>query len=183
MHASHPMHLCKAALVELAHLMPPTAQALVAALGEALALRLLLALPGVQFVVPKDSQGTPATQRRWLQLVDAVGEDGAALVAQHLGGELLDVPACTLARRECRNRWLRKRFDELTTGTGELTKAGAVYELGLELAAQGQPMTYRQIEACVDQSDVTPENLHSRSATEKAWRREGQLPMFPLLDE
>ena len=177
------MHLSKAALVEHAHLMPPTAQGLVSALGEELALRLMLALPGVQFVVPRDSQGTPAGQRRWMQLVEAVAEDGAQRVAQHFGGELLKVPACTLARRECRNRWMRKRFDELTTGTGELTKAGAVYELGLELAAQGQPMTYRQIEACVDQPDVTPQSLQTRTAAERAWRHEGQLPMFPLLDE
>lgn len=172
------IHLTRGSLQALAHLLPPSALALVDAIGPEQALALIRQLPGVQLVVPKHANANAAGARRWALLAAVVGPDGMQRLAATYGGQMLEVPTCMAARLEQRNRWMRARFDEMTAAG--CTKAGAVYELGLELAAAGWLVTHRQIERCVDQPDITAELHAERQAV--ALRRPAALLQAPLFE-
>lgn len=172
------IHLSPGSLQVLAHLLPPSATALVDALGPEPALALIRQLPGVQVVVPKHPNANAAGARRWQMLAAVVGPEAMPRLAAAYGGQMLEVPTCMAARIEQRNRWMRARFDELAAAGS--TKAVAVYELGLELAAAGWLVTHRQIERCVDQSDITPEQQAQRQAA--PGRRPALAQQAPLFD-
>lgn len=134
----------------LAHLLPPTAAALVRAVGVDAALALLTRYPGVQIPnVPKHPDANPHGARRWAALAEVMGEVAMQALARSHGGGGLDVPTCHALRVARRNAHLCSRFDQLTASPpkGEgLSKNRAVELLGLEMA----PMTYRQVELVVD---------------------------------
>jgi hypothetical protein len=152
-------------LVELGHLLPPSGLELVRTIGPRAAVALMRGLPGVQLVVPKHEHANPAGARRWAQLAEIVGAPQMPGLAAIYGGGLLDVPSCKALINEKRNRWLRRRFDELTTRPVEpiaaepssippMSKRQAVFELGLELAGARRGLTYRQIERLIDSADT-----------------------------
>lgn len=139
---------------ELAHLLPPSALELVRAIGPDAAVALIGGLPGVQLVVPKYAAANPAGARRWAQLAQLVGADVMPHLVAVYGGGQLDVPTCAALLLEKRNRWLRRRFDDLTAPAGPtLSRRSAVYELGIELALASHVLTYRQIERVIDAPD------------------------------
>ncbi|MCU0963566.1 MAG: hypothetical protein MUF08_00580 [Burkholderiaceae bacterium] len=141
--------LVAADLHELAHLLPPSAADLVRAVGQDAAAALMHRLAGVQLQVPRHRNANPAGARRWAQLEAVIGDAATEALARNHGGEVLDVPTCLALLVEKRNRWLRARFDWLTSSSGPglpMSGRAAVYEIGIELVAAGRGMTYRQIE-------------------------------------
>lgn len=177
-----PVRLTEAALTELAHLLPPSAAAMQRTLGTPAALALLNGLPGVQLLVPKRPDSSLAALRRWELLQGLVGEAAMPAVVALYGGNMLEVPICGALLREMRNRWLRARFDELLRHELCQTKAAAVYELGIELAGAGCAMTYRQIEMCIDQGDLTAVALAQRRAAQDLAAAAGQGQLWPPLE-
>lgn len=130
-------------------LLPYTAQALVAVLGDEPAARLLSARPGCTLLVPKHPDRHPAGARRWAELAEIVGDDGMAALAARYGGDVLDIPTCKAARDELRARAIRAEFDRLTLGAGMSGKQ-AIYEIGLRFA----PISSRAIEIMCSRGDV-----------------------------
>lgn len=151
--------LAAADLHELAHLLPPTAAELVRTVGEEAAVALMHRLPGVQLQVPKHRGANAAGARRWGQLAAVIGDAATQALATSHGGQVLDIPTCLALLNEKRNRWLRARFDGLTASARSaaaerpLSGRAAVYEIGVELAAAGRVMTYRQIERVLQQPE------------------------------
>ena len=101
-----------------AHL-PKTAIELVRVLGWQAAASLICRFGGRKFPVPKAAGNNPDGSRRYAQLVDTVGEAGAAcLVAEH-GGQVVTIPSCAHAlEREAflaRDRAICARFNEGAT--------------------------------------------------------------------
>lgn len=142
-----PMVVEEADIEPLGHLLPPTAAALIRCAGVKPALALLQRWPGVTVPCPKHADSNPAGARRWAQIAEVVGDEAMPAIAAHYGGSILDVPVCRVLLMEKRNRWLRARYDELTSARlAALSGSAAIYELNLALAEAGQPMTYRSIE-------------------------------------
>ena len=176
------LHLTEESLAELAHLLPPGAVELVRALGPAAALALVQRMPGVQVLMPPERDASDSSRRRWKLLQDVVGAQAMPTLVALYGGNYLEVPSCLAARQEQRNRWLRHRFDALTR-QGGYTKGHAVCELGIDLALAGWPMSYRQIETCLDQGDLTAEALAQQRASgpQAEDPQQATLPLFPPL--
>jgi len=146
-------------LETLRHLLPPSAVEIVRAVGDAGATALLHRWPGVQISVPKHPDANPAGMRRWAQIAEVVGESLMPRLAAQFGGTVLEIPVCRDLLTEKRNRWLRRRFDDLVDPHGAAMAASqAVYELGLALAEAGQTMTWRQIQLVVDRTDALPDD-------------------------
>lgn len=151
-------------LTELAHQLPPTGVELVRVLGAAPALALLQRWPGVQMVVPMPLHtytGSAAAWHahaaaRWVELEAVIGELAMPALVKRWGGLPLDVPICHLLLNEKRDRWIRRRFDALTTQPGKLSAAKAMREISLELSEAGQPMTTREIGRTLDRWDIQP---------------------------
>ncbi len=173
-----PLHLNEDSLQQLQHLLPASALELVRVVGPAAALALVTTLPGVQVLVPREATASASAQRRWALLQDVVGSACMPALVAEYGGSVLEVPSCLAARQEQRNRWMRARFDALT-GPLKRTKSAAVSELGIDLALAGWPMSYRQIETCLDMPDLTPQ-LHDQAADRRA-DADPTLPLFPVL--
>lgn len=142
-------------LLALGAWLPPGAAELLRCIGPSAGLALLNAWPGVAVAMPKWPDRTPAGARRWAQLVDIVGECAVEQLAAQYGGAILDIPTCAALRFERRRRWLCAHYDAITAG-GAISKAQAVQELGLLLAAQGQPMSCRAIETALDNPARAP---------------------------
>ena len=143
--------LTAADLASLGHLLPRSGVDLVRCVGLQAALALLNGLPGVVMTMPKTADANPHARRRWAQLVQLMGVAAVAALAAQYGGGPLEVPTCHQLRLERRNRWLRDRFDAYTASTGlGLSRNGAVYELGLDLAQAGLCMTHQGIENVLD---------------------------------
>lgn len=137
-------------LREVGHLLPPTAQQMINRLGVEAALALLNRLPGAQLPVPKAPDNNASGQRRWARYADVIGDAAMPALAQHWGGDLLDVPLCLVALDEQRNRWMRARYDELTSLRGSaLSSYHALEELQAALAEAGQALTFRVIQQIV----------------------------------
>lgn len=148
--APPPRQLTVASLDEVGHLLPPTARTLVRRLGVVTALALLNRLPGAQLPVPKGPGNNADGARRWARIAEVVGEAAMPAIAEHWGGDMLDVPLCLQALDEQRNRWMRRRYDELTSLRGPaLSSYHALEELQLTLAEAGQPITFRVIQQIV----------------------------------
>lgn len=139
-------------LASLGHLLPRSGVDLVRCVGLQAALALLNGLPGAVMTCPKTATANRHAMRRWGQLVQVLGSAQAMrALAEQYGGGPLEVPTCHQLRLEKRNRWLRDRFDALTTAAGPgLSRNAAVYELGLELVQAGQCMTHQGIENVLD---------------------------------
>lgn len=153
--APHAFELDADDLRALAHLLPPSAVELARAVGAEAAAALMRELPGVQILVPRRADANPAGARRHAQLAAIVGADAMPALLAHYGGGALDIPLCVAAAVEKRNRWIRARFDFLTSRRGgAISRRQAVYELGLELAGVRRGLTYRQIERAIEAGDA-----------------------------
>lgn len=142
--------LTAASLATVGHLLPPTAQTLIRRLGAEAALALLNKLPGAQLPVPKGADNNEHGARRWARIAEVVGDALMPTIAEHWGGDMLDVPLCLQALDEQRNRWLRERYDELTSARGPaLSSYHALEELQLVMAEAGQPLTFRVVQQIV----------------------------------
>lgn len=142
-------------LVELAHLLPPSAVTLIRVVGAPAALALMQNRPGVLFTVPLRSDANPAGVARWRLLADAVGieviEAEMLALTAHYGGGVLEVPVCRDLILHKRNRWIRARFDQLTSLRGPALSAwGAVQEINLALSQSGWPLTLREVQKVVN---------------------------------
>lgn len=89
--------------------LPQTAQDLVGLLGWERARALIAEWGGIAFPVPKRADGCSA--RRYEQLVEAVGEEGADLLIWCYGDEVLTVPNCRAAIARARNRAMVAFYD------------------------------------------------------------------------
>lgn len=160
-----PRELNAHTLAHLAHLLPPTAHALIRRLGAEAAVQLINTWPGVQLVVPRQPDANDNGARRWARYAELIGEEAMKALAAHWGGDVADVPVCVAALNEQRNRWLIARFDELTDPRGPaLSSYRAVEELTLALAESGQELTFREVQKVVnrgpaDPGDVTQQDL------------------------
>lgn len=146
--------LSAADLADLGALLPGSAADLIACVGTEPALALLNAWPGVTINVPKTPDSNPRGAQRWAQLQAIVGADAMLSLAARYGGQPLEVATCEALRTERRRRWMRAHYDRITSADATLTKAAAVHELGLALAAAGQPMSSRAIEIVLDSADA-----------------------------
>lgn len=159
-------------LRELGHLLPPSAVTLIRVAGVQPALRLLRYWPAVQLVVPLRPAANPAGARRWQALANMVGEAAMPALVAHYGGGVLDVPACRDLLIEKRNRWVRARFDALTSLYGPALSAyAAVQEINLALAEAGWPLTLREVQKVVNET--------RRAAAEPADPPQLALPGIP----
>lgn len=144
-------------LRSLAHLLPPSAAELARAIGAEAAAALMRELAGVQILVPRRADANPAGRRRHAQLEAIVGPRAMPALLANYGGNALDIPVCLAAVVEKRNRWIRARFDHLTSRAGgAISRRQAVYELGLELHTVRRGLTYRQIERAIEAGDAAP---------------------------
>lgn len=154
-HTPPPAVLTEADLVELQHLLPPTALALVRCAGHGAAARLLATWPGVLYPCPKFPNANADGARRWAQLSEVVGEEAMPGLAAEFGGSFIDVPTCRSALVEKRNRWIRARFDALVDavhGPG-LSAIQAQREIAIALAQAGQALVSRELERVVNRAD------------------------------
>lgn len=126
------------------HVVPESSRLMRDNISESVWLALHNTCAGASFTVPKHSQRRCA--RKWGQLASVLGEEGTQQLAHHYGGEVLQVPVLRAVHVVQRSRWLRRRFQELTTQQG-MKPGAAVLALCIELNAAGQPMTARQIMA------------------------------------
>jgi len=136
-------------------LVPPTGLNLLRILGQRDGLALLNGLSGVQIMVPKGPCNNPSGARVWAYITRVIGEGAMNTLAQHMGGQYMDVPTLDDLRKERRNHAIRTQFDYLTArvpGGEGLSKARAVQELVLMHA----PITWRQIETILDRPAVMP---------------------------
>lgn len=158
-------------------LLPSTADELIRHVGLEPALTLMNTWPGVRVRVPKHVAANEAGQRQWARLAEMVGEHAMPALCAHWGGQHLDVPVCAELLDELRNDWVRRRFDALTTceGAGRLSAYGATGQICIELAEAAQPLTFRQVQLCINR----PAQTVSRSAAPNA----AQLEMFAAVDE
>lgn len=144
-------------LRELAHLLPPSAVTLIRVAGEAPALALMQGWPGVLFNVPLRGDANRAGVARWRLLADAVGEAAMPALMAHYGGGLLEVPVCRDLILRKRNRWIRRRFDDLTSLQGPALSAwAAVQEINLALSQSGGPLTLREVQKVVNAAFEEP---------------------------
>lgn len=145
-------------LQALGHLMPPTARSMVRELGPAATEALIRTWPGQEIPVPRHRNANDAGARRWAQIEAVVGPEAMPRVAGAYGGSMLDIPSCKALLLEKRNRWIRRRFDELTArGAAQpgMSKREAVRDIVLALLLSRRGLTYREVEKVVDASDRT----------------------------
>lgn len=136
-------------------LLPYTAHALIAAIGELATCTLINERPGVTILIPKHPDANPAGARRWAELTELIGEPAMVALAARFGGEALSVPVCKAARDELRARAIRALYDRLTR-VERLSGRQAIYEIGLAFA----PITSRAIEMICGRADAgQPEQL------------------------
>lgn len=126
------------------HLVPESSRLMRDNISESAWLALHNTCAGATFTVPKHSHRRGS--RKWGQLAAVLGEEGTQQLAHHYGGEVIQVPVLRAIQVAQRTRWLRQRFQELTTRQG-MKPGAAVLALCIELNAAGQPMTARQIMA------------------------------------
>ena len=91
--------------------LPETARDLVGLLGWERARALIAEWGGIPFPVPKSANGCAAGARRYEQLVEVVGEEGADLLIWCYGDETLTVPNCRAAIARARNRAIVAFYD------------------------------------------------------------------------
>lgn len=155
-------HVTPDDLVHLADWLPPTAVTLIRLLGDLQALQLMRRLPAVQMVVPLHRNANRGGARRWAMLAGVVGESAMPALVAHWGGSVLDVPVCRDLIVEKRNRWIRARFDDLTTsahsGGAGLSAYAALQEINLALAQTGWPFTLREVQKVVNAAPATSTN-------------------------
>lgn len=129
-------------------LLPYTAHALIAAIGEVAMCTLINEIPGVSIVIPRHAHANPAGARRWAELVALIGEPAMIRLAEKYGGEVLSIPVCKAARDELRARAIRALFDRLTTHENYSGRQ-ANYEICLRFA----PITSRAVELICNRAD------------------------------
>lgn len=129
-------------------LLPYTAHALIAAIGELATCTLINERPGVTIIIPKYSDANPAGARRWAELAGLIGDEAMTCLAERWGGEPLSIPVCRAARDELRARAIRALYDQLTRRDG-VSGRQAHYEIGLRFA----PITSRAIEMICNRAD------------------------------
>jgi Mor transcription activator family len=146
-------------LQTFAELVPPTGRAIVRMIGMIDAVKVINTWRGAQIIIPKGACNNPGGAKRWAQLSAAVGEHILSALAQHLGGDCLDVPNLEGLRIARRNRAIVGEFDRLTARepAGEaLSKTRAVEQLAI-----AHHLSYRQIEDILDKpgfESVNPAN-------------------------
>jgi hypothetical protein len=111
-----------------ANTLPDAARELAAIIGMPKTIKLVEALGGTTFPVPK--RATKAGEVRFWALSDAVGDDAAQKLCQHYGGVKLYIPRCTEALRNARDRAIIQQFDQ------ETAKGRSGAEVVMELAMQ-----------------------------------------------
>lgn len=92
--------------------LPPTARLLAEIIGLPEAQRLIEALGGLTITFSKGQRRDG--QARYAEVAEIVGEAGALLLAERLGGAPISIPRCTAAMRAARDDQMREQFDQLT---------------------------------------------------------------------
>ncbi|MCA0175199.1 MAG: hypothetical protein LCH73_02760 [Proteobacteria bacterium] len=155
-----PRSLGAADLAALGHLLPPTAQTMRRVLGDDATAILINQRAGVQLRIPLHRAANTAGAERWAALAYLIGDDATAAAAAQWGGGLLDVPLCQRLVAERRDRWLRARYDQLTSPHGaRLSANAAIHQLAVALAHGGQPFTAREIEKALTRTDIGPDDV------------------------
>ncbi|MCQ4171722.1 MULTISPECIES: Mor transcription activator family protein [Hafniaceae] len=98
-------------LEQVKALLPESVQQIADLIGYPATARLLDVLGGTTFPVGKGLRAMGATRAALLK--QTVGEDNAALLVKHFGGEVLYLPRCDRALRELRNRSFLDEFNQL----------------------------------------------------------------------
>lgn len=102
-------------LAEVAGLLPPAAQTLIAVIGLRATSELVRQLGGTTFAVPQ--RETRLGEAKFEALAEVVGPDAAMAMVRHFGGESLYIPRCRDALAEYIYREIRHTFDRLTRDT------------------------------------------------------------------
>lgn len=115
--------------------LPQTTRDQVALIGLPATVRLVEAMPGLRFPVPKGCDG-----ERFDQLVEACGLKAAKALVKAYGGTLLYVASCKDALRLARNRQIVAEYN----AGSSVTDLALFYKL-----------SYRQIETILSRTDTT----------------------------
>lgn len=109
---------------DLAGLLPPVAQTLIAVIGLSATSALVRQAGGTTVDVPKRED--PRGEAPFEALSEMIGVDAALAMVKHFGGEPLYVPKCAAALREYEYRQIRAAFDRLTRGPSATSARRAV---------------------------------------------------------
>lgn len=120
--------------------LPQSALDLIGLIELPAALRLIEAMPGINFPVPRGENNNADGAAKFAMLVDAVGDEAARVLVRHYGGGDMYVPSCLKAIKAARNRQIV-----------------AEYESGIKVIALAikYRLSYRQIEAILKATDTT----------------------------
>lgn len=95
--------------------LPESVKDLVGLLGWDRARQLIHEWGGIPFPVPRGPNNNAAGARRYAQLVEAIGEEGANLVISTYADETLVIPNCKQALSRARNRAMVAFYDRGAT--------------------------------------------------------------------
>lgn len=121
--------------------LPQSARDLIALIGLSATARLIEAMPGYPFPVPKGEDNNPEGAARFATLVEIVGETAARILVKHFGGDNMYVPSCKEAIRKVRNRQI----------VADYNGGATVFDLVIKYK-----LCYRQIETILKSTDTTP---------------------------
>lgn len=114
----------------LAAMLPPVVVEIAACVGIDAALRLVRAVGGVAYDVPKGRQAHGQRSAREQRLIDAIGDEAAAAFMAVYGGDTLYIPSCKPLLLELRNRkFVRCVHQAITAG---MSKKAAVQQFAYE---------------------------------------------------
>lgn len=150
------MQLNQDDFVDLKHLLPPSFAGLVEMIGLAMAFELVEKFGGTTFPIGKNKTNQGKVLHHLL--AEIIGEDNADKIEIALNGQReLYVPKCQVALLTCRNREIRRQFDELTTRPNyPMTGVCAVNNLAREYH-----LSARQIWNIVNSGETMQQSLFS----------------------
>lgn len=99
-------------LRDVEYLLPRSARALIAVIGLPATTQLVTKMAGVAFPIPK--RLNRAGEARYEELAECIGMDAADMLCRQFGGGMLEIPVCSVALRELRDREIRADFDKIT---------------------------------------------------------------------
>lgn len=114
-------------------------------LGADALLKLLNTCPGSQWRVPRPASNNKAGALQREKLAAVIGLDAARRLSEHMPSQMLNVPICKKLLNAKTNRFVKARFDALTTGPTPQSWSTAIVTICTELHTLGRARSYRQI--------------------------------------
>lgn len=143
---------------DIRHLLPDSVLGLMQVAGEEHTFTLIRRFGGTNIPVGKNYQKSGKALHA--MLAEEVGEEAALRIGAAYGSQrMVWIPKCEHATRELRDRFIRRRFDELT-GAPDCTMASYA---AVRLLAREHDLTERWVWAILKNTDQLPENSAQNS--------------------